>query len=612
MIKSEKHSAIEIARDYLARLGRPAGISKKDWHSFNGCQLLHTCIAVDVLEHMDYETFVIQWCDILMMSPFEYLEMFQQLQKALIALVRGEVESSTLVDRVKSLPEFSPFQGWIQAIVSNDQDDRWFFRSLYQLLAFPLRLDLPGLAKADIDDFLLVNSERCHFAPSDRLKAIAREVIDNHFCRLVLQHYRPQHGPGAVSFPGKGCLRSAALSASDKDKQLDMTDVNLAFSLFAGNRNVTQGFLDLFQRTPVKVVDVPKSWKKRRIIAVESSTAMYNQQGFRNGLYKAIKKDSLLNRFINLEHPEYNGDLARDGSLDGSYGTIDLSSASDTVGYRFVKELFQDTPLWKYLDVAHSDSLEISGDEVKSNVFATMGNAVCFPVETLIFTLIVLEAEDSVCSHKPFRVYGDDIVASSDTCEELLYSLTSYGFIINEDKTFTNVKSRFRESCGYEWYNGGNVTPLRISRKFAGLPSRHQHSQVLGLVDLTNAAYIESYMSLYRFLVQYFIDLGLTFPFSKDGTYGIVNHEYLGCNTAPTFFDVDSQNTAIVADRVTVKTKTRKRSQLLALREWLSNTKSRDAAIEEAVVTSTSSELVGFTWSKHAFKYVLQTRPGGV
>lgn len=600
MTNSEISQIFQIVRDFHSRVDGQAGCNRKDWHAFKGCQLLHTAVAIDLLDFVDYETFVIHWLDIIALPVKDYMEFFNGLQKALLDAVRLGLGSSTLVDHLLSAPEFGEFSFWINALVHSSRDEKSLFKDIYQLIAFPLRLSL-STAEADYDEFLRVNSLRPRFVPDDDLIAIARRVIDNRFCDNVLRTYRCSHGPGAVSFPNdKGLLKTSWFNQRLKDDLLDRTDVNLAIKLFSNESNSRQGFLDLFQRTPVKVIDVPKTWKKRRLIAVESTTAMYLQQGLKEGLYKAIRKDSCLSRFIDLERPDLNGELAREGSISREYGTIDLSSASDSVGFEFVRTLFEDTPLWKYLKVHRSDEFRVPGGSVRAEIFATMGNAICFPIETIVFTLLVIQAQNATRCWGPARVYGDDIVAPYEVCKFLFDSFDIYGFMPNIDKSFFEKECPFRESCGYEWYDGASVTPVRISRKFAGLPTRRNYEQITALIDLANQAHSSGFKTLYAFITNYISSLGLQFPFTSDGRIGFKSDKpWSEINDGlRSYYDPQICRTRTVADQISIKLKRSRREPELALREWLAQAERRIGEIKDPLVTSTTSSVVGTTYRK--------------
>jgi hypothetical protein len=80
---------------------------------------------------------------------------------------------------------------------------------------------------------------------------------------------------------------------------------------------------------------VPKNWKTFRTIACEPDGALPFQLAF-----DTFAKRRLRARGINLSDQSRNQLLAKEGSINGSLATIDLSSASDTVAFNTVALLF--------------------------------------------------------------------------------------------------------------------------------------------------------------------------------------------------------------------------------------------------------------------------------
>lgn len=58
-------------------------------------------------------------------------------------------------------------------------------------------------------------------------------------------------------------------------------------------------------------------------------------------------------------------------------------------------------------------------------------------------------------------MYGDDFIAPDDYIDSFISYAASRGAVINESKSFRH--SRFRESCGPYYYDGTEVTPIRLS-----------------------------------------------------------------------------------------------------------------------------------------------------
>ena len=112
-----------------------------------------------------------------------------------------------------------------------------------------------------------------------------------------------------------------------------------------------------------------------------------------------------------------------------------------------------------------------------------------------------------------YSVYGDDIIVPTQCAEATIELLTSLGFKTNVSKSFYDKACWFRESCGGEYCDGYDVTPMRISRKFRYRPTINTIDEYVSLAN-------ESYRRNFRFLRQFFlrklIDSGMKLHFSKE------------------------------------------------------------------------------------------------
>lgn len=157
-----------------------------------------------------------------------------------------------------------------------------------------------------------------------------------------------------------------------------------------------------------------------------------------------------------------------DAALKGRrVATVDLSAASDSVRTQLVVDtisgdLYEDLYLCRSRYVKY-----ISGnreESICSNRWSTMGSAVTFFLETIMFRGIKLLAYDYynlfVDPDKrisPLEVdYGDDGCIDPEVAPIYLDLLTAFGFTVNQEKTF--ITGAYRESCGVEYLNGEDVT----------------------------------------------------------------------------------------------------------------------------------------------------------
>lgn len=400
-----------------------------------------------------------------------------------------------------------------------------FLGKIYQIVAFPLRIDI-GACEFDYEAILQVNNSRDSYRPSRLLKRIARRIFNDDFVKIVEENFAPKHGPGSVAFAHKGRIKTKRLEVWEKDDVLSLSKLR---TLIEASGLPEPLFLrELVSLTsdtsfcPSQLMDVPKTWKKRRLIAIEDATRMFFAKGVQAGLYAAIKQHRLLKTVINLEDASKNCEAARWGSLTGQYATVDLSAASDSIGVVFVQELFgEDSRLWRILRYARPNEIAVPGrGVVKNNIFATMGNAVCFPILTLVVTLILFEAH-LICKVRRSspRVYGDDAVCEEQVTETFIRLLEGYGFTVNRRKTFAH-ESVYRESCGGEYLRGHDITPLRLSRKFPGLRLGRGFEHYIPLVTLANELYARGFLRAYRRVTKVLAGFGYT-PFTEDGLIGL-------------------------------------------------------------------------------------------
>jgi len=208
-----------------------------------------------------------------------------------------------------------------------------------------------------------------------------------------------------------------------------------------------------------RIVTVPKSWKTHRTIACEPTGALPFQLAF-----DSYVKDRLLRRRIDLRDQTLNQLCAHEGSIDGSFCTIDLSMASDTVSYNTVAWLLP-YEWFAYLDSLRSFCYSRDGDIKPYSKFSSMGNGSTFTVETLIFGAFCYAA-----GSRRFAVYGDDIAIEPQYYSRLSKLLSFFGFQLNTEKS--HVSGDFRESCGCSYWKGIDVTPFYLRDSIDDVSSR--------------------------------------------------------------------------------------------------------------------------------------------
>jgi hypothetical protein len=257
-------------------------------------------------------------------------------------------------------------------------------------------------------------------------------------------------------------------------------------------------FLEPDSELPSRVISVPKTQKTPRIIAIEPSSVQYVQQGLLESITRHTRS-SYLNDIVGSDSQEPNQLLAQEGSLRGDLATLDLSEASDRVSSKLVSELLARNPLSREAIFAcRSERASVPGNGIISlSKFASMGSALCFPIEAMIFATIIFLAIEKEQGYRftkasdiyqylgSVRVYGDDIIVPVKYVHTVVDYLEHFGARVGRQKSFWI--GRFRESCGKEYYSGHDVSIVKVRNKF---PShRQQVAETISLVSLRNQFY---------------------------------------------------------------------------------------------------------------------------
>lgn len=202
---------------------------------------------------------------------------------------------------------------------------------------------------------------------------------------------------------------------------------------------------------------VPKDATKDRGICIEPGLNVFYQLAIGGAIRKRLK-----NVGIDLnEGQDIHRRVVEEASRTGAFATIDLSNASDTVSYQFVKLILPEG-WFDVVDTLRSPMTWVDGKGwVHLQKFSSMGNGFTFELETLLFAAIVAEAcfltnIQPVTGTNCF-VYGDDIILPSQAAQTALSLLAWFGFTPNPKKTF--VTGVFRESCGGDFFSGVAVRP---------------------------------------------------------------------------------------------------------------------------------------------------------
>lgn len=287
--------------------------------------------------------------------------------------------------------------------------------------------------------------------PDGRLHPSLAQWIDNPF---------GAHGPGSVfdGSRGKDKWRFSGFGGID-NRLYDSQYPN--FSLADPNDLAHDQIL--MNRLSV----VPKDFRAHRLICIECKEAMFAQQGLWKVLEEIIMTNAVTASCIDFRDQTKSFRMSR----DFRYSTIDLKDASDGISIDLARLLLP-KEVFRLLTRYRARSIELPSGEIISSyrTLFTMGNALCFPTQTLIFWALgagVLQSKGGFSTSGimgRLRVFGDDIIIESSFATELCSVLSEAGLTVNYQKYCHH--SLVRESCG-SWYYGtvdARVTKVRLLR----------------------------------------------------------------------------------------------------------------------------------------------------
>lgn len=227
-----------------------------------------------------------------------------------------------------------------------------------------------------------------------------------------------------------------------------------------------------------KLLTVPKNALKKRTICMEPATLSLVQEGVFRSM-EEIFKVSEMRYHVFLDNQELMRLKCQAASNDGSFATLDLSAASDSI----LKELpLLILPARVALDILATRTPQCrlpDGRILPLRKFCSMGSKVCFPLECTIFCVVC----ETVCRdlgmsaderHDAYMVFGDDMIVRKDLVDRVISVLEHLGFKVNKDKSFFNPKVSedqmcFRESCGIFCLNGEDISTPTLSRFFTAV-----------------------------------------------------------------------------------------------------------------------------------------------
>ncbi|DAD50041.1 RNA-directed RNA polymerase [ssRNA phage Gerhypos.1_8] len=384
--------------------------------------------------------------------------------------------------------------------------------SVRQVCRLFAKVELPCSEKRIADayrSFTEIEQELSEFSASEdsisEFRIVSSLVWGNAFRDFSLDQLIPKHGPGATADRISGNQKYVWRRWHER---LEPYFPLIGFGYPSGLPELSEelefvSFVPEDDEQPVRVITVPKTLKTPRIIAIEPAAMQYAQQAIRTYLYDKLESFWLTSRSISFRDQSKNQAMALKSSRTGRYATIDLSEASDRVPLDLAMIMFEQCPdLHDAVLACRSTRAYLPGENLIDPLrkFASMGSALCFPVEAMFFytCCVIALLKDSNLSFSQrnvfkvsqgLRVYGDDIIVPSTHAEAVLAYLHKNNCKVNSAKTF--VTGKFRESCGTDAYDGYSVTPIYFRRV---LPeNRRQHSELISLVATRNQFYLKGY-----------------------------------------------------------------------------------------------------------------------
>lgn len=327
---------------------------------------------------------------------------------------------------------------------------------------------------------------------------------------VIFREYLPRHGPGATAERVNGNAKWLSKQWTKRLNAWFFPFKEFALGRAYWDRSIEENasnFRDPGSELPVRVIAVPKTLTAPRIIAIEPVCMQYAQQAVKDLLYSSLEVSPLTKGRINFTFQEPNRNAALLSSRSGKLATLDMKEASDRVSLRIVHRMLRSVPsLLGAVMACRSQRAAVptrtnpKGEVIELCKFASMGSALCFPIEAMVFYTIIIAARIHAAGglislgnikkySRDVLVYGDDIVIPSDEVQPVISLLETFGLKVNANKSFWTGK--FRESCGLDAYDGVEVTPFYIRREFPN--DRRSTSEIGSWISFANQAYKAGY-----------------------------------------------------------------------------------------------------------------------
>lgn len=429
----------------------------------------------------------------------------------------------SVFDDAKNLPVFR------EIVAYSKKPDHILLRYLlsFLLLGKKLKVDNPKFSERAFRSWEEVEASLLNLQLSESDTNVLSHIVGWLVHPILFSYRRFRFGPGKVS---ERDIRDIYEKVRDAEPFIELSI-----------KEIEQVTSEVKERTS-RMKFVPKdALKGYRTIGMEPNILMYAQQGTLDALVRTFRSSNA-RHYFDLSDQNPNRECAIKGSYTGDYDTLDLSSASDSVHLGLVEKTFPED-LLNELMMSRSDKVLTPNGEIRPLVkFASMGSALCFPVQCIIFTAIgkftelrlwhpaifgdlagsrysrESDTEDilnsvfltknpsrpaspsnSSTGHLPLRVFGDDLCCDRRLTSGYIEDLTRFGFSVNVSKSFID-STMLRESCGIFAFDGEDVTPLRL---LVTNYDRNSHRSLESYLGFANSATKYHYTNLFRYVHWY-------------------------------------------------------------------------------------------------------------
>lgn len=326
---------------------------------------------------------------------------------------------------------------------------------------------------------------KIHHLPSDR--AISRHLSG---IRKIIKSWIGESPPREIelsfskgsTLTERGQLATIAHKIRKSPSSTPQLD-NIGYPHFVGtlwHHNMVDAGLTPLSVPGGEYFTVPKTSLIRRSAELQPTLNLSLQLGIGKALRARLRANTGLTLLSGIPAKGPGWDLRRAqaihsevacrASVDQSFCTIDLSSASDTISKVLVESLIP-ASWFRLMDGARTHRVllpkERGGGYRYLEKFSSMGNGFTFELETIIFAAVAcyVSRHEAYWGELGFDVfvYGDDIIVRDELYLKMKSILVFLGFELNTEKSFFGSHP-FRESCGGDFFNGVNVRCTNLEK----------------------------------------------------------------------------------------------------------------------------------------------------